>query len=179
MRQREDIVAAIVAAAGGRLASRVRLQKVVYLLDQLGLRSGFDFDYHNYGPYSRDLDNATVDAQAFELIEENFEHRKSDGARYSIFQLLKNIDPPLEAFGELGKDRAEELVKKLAETNVTVLELAATVDWLWRTEEISDWRPEVERRKRSKVGGGRLERAIDLLTALDLPPPESRAANAA
>ena len=62
MREREDIVAAIVAAAGGRLTSRVRLQKVVYLLDRLGLHSGFDFDYYNYGPYSRDLDNATVDA---------------------------------------------------------------------------------------------------------------------
>jgi uncharacterized protein YwgA len=177
MRQREDIVAAIVAAAGGRLTSRVRLQKVVYLLDRLGLESGFDFDYYNYGPYSRDLDNATADAQAFELIEERFEHRKSDGARYSIFQLQKNIDPSSEAFGELRKDRVKELVQKLAETNVTVLELAATVDWLWRAEEVPDWRAEVERRKNSKVGGGRLERAIELLTMLNLPPPESRAAN--
>ncbi len=178
MREREDIVAAIVAAAGGRLTSRVRLQKVVYLLDRLGLQSGFDFDYYNYGPYSRDLDNATADAQAFALIEEHFEHRKSDGARYSIFQLLKNIDPPSEAFGELGKDRAEKLIQKLAETNVTVLELAATVDWLWRAEEVPDWRGEVERRKSSKVGGGRLERAIDLLQMLDLPPPEPRVAKA-
>jgi uncharacterized protein YwgA len=179
MREREDIVAAIVAAAGGRLTSRVRLQKVVYLLDRLGLQSGFDFDYYNYGPYSHDLDNATADAQAFKLIEEQFEHRKSDGARYSIFQLLENIDPPSEAFGELSKDRAEKLVQKLAETNVTVLELAATIDWLWRAEEVPNWRAEVERRKGSKVGGGRLERAIDLLQTLDLPPPEPRAANAA
>ncbi len=179
MTEREDIVAAVVAAAGGRLTSRVRLQKVVYLLDQLGLRSGFDFEYYNYGPYSRDLDNATADAEAFELITENFGHRKSDGARYSIFELQRAFDPPTAAFGNLGRNRAEELVRQLADTNVTVLELAATIDWLWRFEELPDWRGEVKRRKSSKVGGDRLERAIELLKQLDLPPPEPRVANAA
>lgn len=176
MREREDIVAAIVAAAGGQLTSWVRLQKVVYLLDRLGLHSGFDFDYYNYGPYSRDLDNATVDAQAFDLVTEHFEHRKSDGARYSIFDVRKDFDPPSDVFGELGKHQAAKLVHQLAETNVTVLELAATIDWLWRFEEVPDWRGEVERRKSSKVGGGRLDRAIDLLNALDLRPPEPRIA---
>ena len=57
MKEREDVVAAIVEAAGGQLTGRVRLQKAVYLLDHVGLNSGFEYDYHNYGPYSRDLDN--------------------------------------------------------------------------------------------------------------------------
>jgi len=66
----EDKVAAVVDAAGGTLVSRVRLQKTVYLLDQLGLGSGFEFEYHHYGPYSRDLDIATGDARALGVVRE-------------------------------------------------------------------------------------------------------------
>ena len=46
MTEREDIVAAILSAAGGRMIGRVRLQKTAYLLERLGLGSKFGFDYH-------------------------------------------------------------------------------------------------------------------------------------
>src|SRR5262245_49278059 len=116
--EREDVVAAVVAAAGGRLTGRVRLQKTVYLMDRLGLNSGFDYDYHHYGPYSRDLDNATADAKAFDLVDETFDRRKRDGALYSIFEARTAARD--EAFGGLGRDRASALAHKLAQTNVTV-----------------------------------------------------------
>jgi uncharacterized protein YwgA len=169
--EREDIVAAIVSAAGGRLVSRVRLQKTTYLLDQLGLNSGFDYEYHHYGPYSRDLDNAVLDAWAFDLVDESFGRRESDGARYSIFSLKPDANVKDEALGELGRDRAAALIQKFANTNVTVLELAATIDWLWRQEKCRDWRAEVTKRKGAKVQGGRLERAVELLKEIGLPPP--------
>ena len=82
----EDRVADIVSAAGGRLVSRVRLQKMAYLLDKLGAKSGFAFAYHHYGPYSRDLDSAILDAEAFDKIREKIERRLSDGAHYSVFE---------------------------------------------------------------------------------------------
>jgi uncharacterized protein YwgA len=167
--EREDIVAAIVSAAGGTLVGRVRLQKTAYFLDQLGLNSGFDYEYHHYGPYSRDLDNAVLDAEAFDLVEESFERRQSDGARYSIFSAKKNAKK--DAFGQLGQQRTAELVRKFANTNVTVLELAATIDWLWRKEGYSDWRTEVTKRKGAKAQVGRLERAVELLKEIGLPPP--------
>ncbi len=173
---REDIAAAIVDAAGGKLIGRVRFQKIVYLLDQLGLKSGFEFDYHNYGPYSRNLDNAMADAKAFDLIEEKFGHRASDGARYSVFELKKGYCADPEAFGGLGRERAKALVGKFSIQNVTVLELAATIDWLWREEKVSDWKQELSKRKSVKVQGGRLERAVALLTELGLSPPRSAAA---
>lgn len=171
----EDIVAAVLAAAGGQLTGRVRLQKTVYLLDQLGLKSGLPFEYHHYGPYSRDLDNATRDAKAFGVIEEEIAYRQSDHAAYSIFK-LKDQDRPA-AYGKLGKKRAAELVKLFAETNVTVLELAATVDWLWRSEGYkTDWKAEITKRKGVKVQAGRLDKAVDLLKQLNLNPPEPKAA---
>jgi len=171
----EDKVAAVVDAAGGTLVSRVRLQKTVYLLDQLGLGSGFAFEYHHYGPYSRDLDIATGDARALGVVREEFRHRASDGASYSAFILPEPGSSKEEAFGVLGRPQAAALVRKFADTHVTVLELAATVDWLWRHEGCADWRSEIARRKPLKVGSGRLERAVALLNDLGLPPVEAGA----
>jgi uncharacterized protein len=171
MRQREDIVVAVIAAAPERrLASRVRLQKIVYLLDQLKLGSGFQFEYHHYGPYSRELDSATADARALELVNEEVAHRVTDGAAYSIFGAPR-AHPKDQAYGKLGRIRASEFICRFANTNVTVLELAATIDWLWRKEKIKDWRAEVEKRKSAKVGGGKLDKAIELLHLVGLPPP--------
>lgn len=171
MMEREDIVAAVVDAAGGELVGRVRLQKAVYLLDQLGLGSGFEYEYHHYGPYSRELDFATADAEMLNVVHEELQHRESDGARYSVFR-LGDWKPKDEAiFGHLGRAEAARLARLFATTNITVLELAATVDWLWRKEECGDWPAEVARRKPMKVGNDRLERAIDLLKKVGLTPP--------
>lgn len=169
MKEREDVVAAVVSAAGGTLIGRVRLQKAVYLMDRLGLESGFSFDYHHYGPFSRDLDNAMGDAKAFGLVEEAFDRRQSDGASYSIFTLQGEAKP--EAYGKLSRKKAAELAQLFAATNVTVLELAATVDWLWREEKFTDWRGEIVKRKGVKVQAGRLEKAVVLLAQLKLSPP--------
>ncbi|PZW50925.1 uncharacterized protein YwgA [Humitalea rosea] len=170
MSEREDIVAAVVAAAGNSLTGRVRLQKAVYLLDQLGFESGFRYEYHHYGPFSRDLDNATADAKAFDLINEDFGRRQSDGAPYSIYKLTDKAKPKAEAYGKLGEEKASEWARLFANTNLTVLELAATIDWLWRVEKYSDWKSEVTKRKGVKVQGGRLEKAVELLTKLRLLP---------
>ena len=48
----EHLVADIVAAAGGRLVSRIRLQKIAYLLDQLGAKSGQGF--YTWSPERRE-----------------------------------------------------------------------------------------------------------------------------
>jgi uncharacterized protein YwgA len=169
--EREDIVTAVLGAGGGSLIGRVRLQKAVYLLDQLGLNSGFGYEYHHYGPYSRDLDSATADAKAFGLMEEEFKHRQSDGAMYSVFKLSPEATVNEAAYGDLGRERASKLLQLFADTNVTVLELAATIDWLWREEKREDWRSEITKRKGVKARSGRLDQAIDLLREIGLVPP--------
>ncbi len=171
---REDIVTAIIAAADGRLTSRVRLQKSAYLLDRLGLKSGFGYEYYHYGPFSRDLENATVDARAFDLLKETFGRRGSDGAMYSIFET--DIELNDDALGKLTVSKAKKLMQRFVETNVTVLELAATIDWLWRFEKVKDWKSEIKKRKGVKAKEERLQKAIDLLKELKLQPPSSIAA---
>ncbi|NJL08737.1 MAG: hypothetical protein HC900_11095 [Methylacidiphilales bacterium] len=120
----EHNVADIVKAAGGRLVSRIRLQKIAYLLDQMGADSGFVYTYHHFGPYSRELDSAILDAKAFNLVEEKVERRKLDGARYSIFTTKENGDE--FNFSYLHDDKLRKFVERLSSENVTVLELAAT-----------------------------------------------------
>jgi uncharacterized protein YwgA len=171
MIEHEERVAAIIAAAGGKLASRIRLQKIAYLLDRLGMESGFGYQYHHYGPYSRDLDNAILDAEAFGYIVEEFGHRHSDGARYSIFSLKKG--PQSNVFGRLEASRAKRIVHDLAASNVTVLELAATAHWLAAEEKVPDWREEIVRRKGPKTENNRLDKALELLRELGLPPARS------
>ena len=52
---------ALLMEAGGQITGKVRFQKIVYLLDQLGFESGFDFEYHHYGPYSEGLSDTLTD----------------------------------------------------------------------------------------------------------------------
>lgn len=167
--EREHIVTSVVALASKHVTGRVRLQKSFYFLDQLGFESGFDYEYYHYGPYSRELDLATVDAKAFNLLEERFGFRKSDGARYSIF--VAKEEPNASAFFALDKQKVSSLMKIFVETNVTVLELAATIDWLWRFEKIRDWRTEIKKRKTRKAKDERLADAVQLLNSLNLAPP--------
>lgn len=171
MLEREDIVVAILSAAGGELVGRVRLQKTAYLLGKLGFSTELEFDYHHYGPYSRDLDNGVIDARAFGLLKEEFGHRQSDGAMYSRYVLTPTAEVKNKAFGKLSRKRTEELVGIFANTNVTVLELAATVLWLCEEEGSSDWQSEIARRKGRKVENGRLEKAVELLKTVGLAPP--------
>lgn len=166
--EREHKVADIVQAAGGRLVSRIRLQKFAYLLDQMGARSGFDFSYHHYGPYSRDLDCALLDADAFDLIKEEFGRRQADGARYSIFLSVEKDEP--HEYSYLSDPKLRAVVEKHAKTNIMVLELAATAHWLDQAEKVEDWKTEIRRRKGVKCDDGRLEAALDLLKEFQLPP---------
>ena len=168
--EREKIVAALLKASGGQLVGRVRLQKTAYLLDRLGLESGFHYDYHHYGPFSQDLDNAVADAEAFGLVEEEFGRRHVDGARFSIFKLTADDFELPGNIGQLNEAALKRHLQRFAEANVTVLELAATANWLAEEEERNDWQEALRRRKGRKVEGGRLDRALALLRDIDLLP---------
>jgi uncharacterized protein len=165
--RKERVLASVIAAAGGELVGRVRLQKAVYILDQLGLSSGFDFEYHHYGPYSDELSETADFAKAFQLISEAEKVRNKDGARYSVF--VSNFSLDEENFGQIGLDRARHSLELMNGKTATILELAATAHWLKHVEKREDWRSEILRRKGVKTESGRLDQALDLLNDLGLP----------
>lgn len=164
----ERVVADIVAAADGRLTSRVRLQKLAYLLDKIGARSGFRYSYHHYGPYAQEIGAAVFWAEGEGLVKESFCHRADDGARYSVFDLIGDRNG--HTYTYLHDERSRQTAAWLAKRPVTVLELAATAHWLAAEERVPDWQAEIVRRKGWKTEDGRLGQARDVLVHLGLPP---------
>lgn len=167
MLELDQLVVGTVALAGGELVGRIRLQKVVYLLDQLGMNSGAPFEYHHYGPYSEAVSDAITDAKFWGDIKEAVSFRVADGAPYSAF---KTENPEPGQLGDLSAEDAKVYLAKLAVHSSTVLELAATVHWLAFKERCVDWRDEIEVRKAGKTNNGRLDRAMALLRDLRLAP---------
>jgi uncharacterized protein len=170
MPELDDLVVGTVALAGGELVGRIRLQKVVYLLDQLGMGSGAAFEYHHYGPYSEAISDAITDAKFWGHLKEDVKFRVTDGAPYSTFKISTQVAPI--NLGDLTAEDARHHLEKFAGYSSTVLELAATVHWLAFVEKVSDWRTEVEVRKAGKTGNGRLQQALLLLKNIGLAPVE-------
>lgn len=168
MSKLHEVVADLVMLAGGKLTGRVRLQKIMYLLDNKGLDSGAAYFYHHYGPYSEDLWDAVSDAKFFEGLHE--EVVSSDGwTPYSVFEMTENRTLPDRVSGMSAED-ARQYLDKLKNVNSTVLELASTIHWLTFVEKVPDWKSEIEVRKAGKTSQGRLEKALVLLKELGLAP---------
>ncbi|MGA8379759.1 MAG: hypothetical protein WB710_01370 [Stellaceae bacterium] len=169
MTKPDKLIADVLAAAHGEIVGRIRLQKIVYLLDQVGMDSGLRFHYHHYGPYSRELDEALFRAQALQGVREDILYRQIDGMPYSIFRL--GGCGQCHASGSIGRlpaERARDLIQAMKSESSTVLELAATIRWLVEEEKATDWRTELVRRKGAKTERGRTSRAVALLERLGL-----------
>ncbi len=163
-----DLVALTIAAAECEIVGRVRFQKIVYLLDQLGLGSGLTFSYHHYGPYSRTLDDAIDAAKALNGVQETIRHRVSDGAPFSVFTLPASPPQPVPSIGAVQFEAAQRWIREMKGVSSTVLELAATIHWLFVHENLEGWRDELRRRKGVKTENGRMEEAEALLRRLGL-----------
>ncbi|WP_407170101.1 hypothetical protein [Bradyrhizobium sp. ORS 111] len=153
-----DTVAELIALNGGKLVGRTRLQKSVYLLQACGINLGFDFDYHHYGPFSEELATAALDAEALGMVD--VEWKMSYGNEYAIFK----SNAPISDFPDF--DKAGEVLKVLGKYEATVLELAATADFLRKNGYGSDAWEETRRRKASKITPQRLEQSKALLHEL-------------
>jgi len=167
MTRPDELIAEVLAAAGGVIVGRIRLQKIFYLLEQKGIGSGFPFHYHHYGPYSRELDRALDRAQAMQGVEESIAYRQVDGMPYSTFSVRRESSNEV---GNLSFAEARDLIGAMKSKSSTVLELAATIHWISNMEHVRDWRTELLRRKGMKTKRGRTEEAVDLLKQLGLSP---------
>lgn len=161
----------LIYASGGELVGKIRLQKVVYLLEKAGLDSGLEFSYHHYGPYSSELSEEVDYETVLGDLKESVRSRVSDGAPYSVFSLSPSYNGAPEVIGELPIDVVRRQIGVMDEYSSTELELAATAYWLAFEENREDWRAELQVRKRLKAQPERIERAIELLGRLDLDVP--------
>ncbi len=143
-------VADIIRDAGGQVVGRTRLQKIVYLSQLAGFGEDFNFEYHNYGPYSEELVEAVRAAEAFELITED-KKKTNWGGTYSIF----TADP----FNTAQKSARSSFLRQAAKIDAVELELAATAAFLKSVEKVDDPWQETARRKPEKASEERIEKA--------------------
>jgi uncharacterized protein YwgA len=163
-----NLLSVVLDLAGGEIVGRVRLQKIFFLLDNLGLDSGLEYEYHHYGPYSDELADELFDATCSGLVEERHAYRLYDGARYSVFHLTQSAPGVSGQVGGLPRDEAVAFVDLFKDTDATVLELAATIVWLRDHEEVEDWEAELKTRKGSKASDARIQKATSLLAEVGL-----------
>lgn len=163
-----NLIASLLHAADGKIVGRIRIQKIVYLLEQLGLNSGFNFSYHHYGPYSEDLSQELLFDRIFDKsINETFE-KTSFGSEYSVYTLAESQTEFPTHVGALIFDDVKNSVGKMKSTTSVVIELAATIHWLKEKEKITNWEPELKKRKASKATPNNIDRAKKLLAEIEL-----------
>lgn len=159
-------VAGLVKAAGGEIVGKIRLQKTVYLLQEMGIRSDLDFEYHHYGPYSEALADQTEGEVIFGELKSTERRRMGDGVPYVVYQLEGSN---VEALQLTAKQKTA--LAEMQRTSATVLELAATIHWLSVYEGFTtEWRRELISRKGAKTSSGRDQAAFALLEKIGLPP---------
>lgn len=161
----EDIVVGIVALNAGRLVGKTRLQKTVYLLEKCDMNAEFDFGYHNYGPFSVDVAQATDFAVAQGRMTETPQPGYHE-VPYFVFETLE--DEP-RSLGNLSSDTAKDFLNTMEKYSAIDLELAATIAFLDEAGvPDSDIDPHIRELKPAKATDDRLETAHRLLNELGM-----------
>ncbi len=160
----DKLAVGIVALNGGQLVGRTRLQKTAYLLDACGMKSGMQYDYHYYGPYSFALAEGWETAKREQRLHVN-EKPGRHGVSYYVFVTEEKAPEKLGAF---TVRRAAKILERLKEQSDLVLEVAATLVFLGRRPDVSDAVTEVKRRKPLKATDERLKAASRLLDEIGL-----------
>lgn len=162
------IASVVCASEDKKVFGKIRLQKIFYLLDQLGLNSGFSYSYHHYGPYSEDLSDTLFFAEFVDGVIKESQGQTKLGNVYSVFSLSEIADQLPSDVGKLPADKISDLVNVLEAPTSVVIELAATIHWLLRKEKIAEWEVELKTRKAGKATDSNIEKALALLDDIGL-----------
>ena len=117
---------------------RVRLQKIVYLLEQLGYDLPFDdFLIRQHGPYSRALASSVDTLCEAGILNEAVEKvRGSEMYVYSVTDASKGWVDDISVAEASGRSISDDITALLERTR-SVLEVAATRVYLQREDELS------------------------------------------
>lgn len=162
-----SVLALLVTEAGG-LEGRLRVQKLMYLLQRKGVRAlePVFFEYHRYGPFSTEVVDMLNEGVRSRIVEE---HRESDGD-WEKYTYRPEINASRYANKVDSQTRAvvAEVLDACRGAHWRTLELAATSDFLRRADDL-DWNAAVEAALTRKPACKPWEReARRLLEALQL-----------
>ncbi len=168
MKDRTDLITGVIQAAGGKVIGQIRMQKIFYLLEQLGLSANIRYSYHHFGPYSEDLARSIDYAELIDSAVKEVPDRTISGSTFIAYELSKNLQENPDKIGDLSFSDVKNFVKDMTAETSIVIELAATIHWLKNKEKIDNWEQELLRRKPSKATPVFVEKAKTLLGKLNL-----------
>ncbi len=155
-------LAGLIAAHEGRkIVGRTRLQKTVKLLQRRGFPTTYGYTIYFYGPYSEELHSGLRLLDSFGLVSEE-EHLAQDGTTYYTITATEDAElADIEPY--------RPLIDRLAQTDLIVLELAATYDAFRELGcDHDDAMRRLRRKKGSKCDDGRDAKALELLKQIEL-----------
>lgn len=168
-----QLVLRILQAAKGEIEGRTRIQKIVYLIEEIGNSSNFFYSYHHYGPYSEELtDTLNILKHVDEkIIEERRDFEDSQGFT-AVFQLkgAQNSSSDQEASAEsVSFEKMQQYVTLMKKKSSTCLEIAATIHWLICKRKVQNWEDELVILKGNKARPEILQQSRELLEELGIP----------
>lgn len=162
------LIVDVLQAADGEIIGRIRMQKIVYLLQELGVGSQLPFSYHHYGPYSEELSRGLMEAELVDRSIDEAIQPFSSGGSLSIYTLSNKTNRTKDHVGNLPMGRAAQFIGAMKRQSSVVLELAATIHWIQTKEKVADWKGELRLRKPSKASDANVSAAEVLLRELNL-----------
>ena len=130
---------ALVAASHDGIFGRTRAQKLAYLAGLMGASdfSRLKFEYHYYGPFSRQISDCLQSLVGGGLVEESSECVNEDQTRY-IYSLTEDGKAWIDENKPEDFEKLERIVSKLVNASITALELAATARFFQRKGNVID-----------------------------------------
>lgn len=132
-----SVLALLVTESGG-LEGRLRVQKLMYLLQRKGVRAlePVFFEYHRYGPFSTEVVDLLNEGVRSRIVEE---HREQDGdwQKYT-YRPEANAERYANKVDGTTRALVGEVLDACRGAHWRTLELAATSDFLRRAEKL-DW----------------------------------------
>ena len=131
-------VLAEVTSQHGTLEGRVRIQKIMYLLRRSApqVLDGVNFFYYHYGPFSSTIVDSINGALSWRVLEQRVQTFKDDKQRYE-YVLGTGAAESAEPLDGPAKAAVTRVVNMVKDEHWRTLELAATIDFLQQSENIS------------------------------------------
>lgn len=124
---RNEYVLVLLLNSVPKIVGRKRLQKMVYLLQQIGAPFNEKFSYHHYGPYSSEL-QADIDRLVdYRLLSETYNNA------FYTYEITEEGTSFLETYEKVVGEKSslpQNIVERLVNTNTQVLEMASTYAYL-------------------------------------------------
>ena len=124
-----DAILGIIDAAGGRLRSRIALQKISYFASTLGLID-VEFRPHYYGPYSQEISTNAMNLQSYNLLTEESVILGTQQDPW-LFSISGNVKAYQYALTEESQEMLSE-IKEINRNEMKYLEELVSICKKWK-----------------------------------------------